>query len=120
MTFTKIKTKKNPERPAGAEGNFHRPKIKKPLPGMNDRIRRLRKQSVETQESLSIERALITTRFYRENLGKYSDPMMRALNFMEICKQKTIYIGKDEFIVGERGPCTEISSYFSGTDLPQR
>ena len=71
---------------------------------MNDRIRRLRKQSVETQESLSIERALITTKFYRENLGKYSEPMMRALNFLEICKQKTIYIGNDELIVGERGP----------------
>jgi len=71
---------------------------------MNDRIRRLRKQSVETQESLSIERALITTRFYKENYGKYSEPVMRALNFLEICKQKTIYIGDDELIVGERGP----------------
>lgn len=71
---------------------------------MNDRVRRLRKLSVETPESLSIERALITTKFYRENLGKYSEPVMRALNFLEICKQKTIYIGVDELIVGERGP----------------
>lgn len=104
MHATTIKTKKQPERPAGAEGNFYQPKKEKSLPGMNDRIRRLRKQSVETQESLSIERALITTRFYRENIGKFSEPMMRALNFMEICKQKTIYIGDDELIVGERGP----------------
>src|SRR5690606_23344686 len=29
---------------------------------------------------------------------------MRALNFLEICKQKSIYIGADELIVGERGP----------------
>jgi formate C-acetyltransferase len=29
---------------------------------------------------------------------------MRALNFLEICKQKTIYIGEEELIVGERGP----------------
>ncbi|MEN8117726.1 MAG: trans-4-hydroxy-L-proline dehydratase [Bacteroidota bacterium] len=71
---------------------------------MNDRIRRLRKLSVETQESLSIERALITTQFYKKNYGKYSEPVMRALNFLEICKQKTIYIGDDELIVGERGP----------------
>ena len=56
------------------------------------------------QESLSIERALITSKFYKENYGKYSDPMMRALNFLEICKQKTIYIGDDELIVDERGP----------------
>ncbi len=104
MTFNAIKTKKAPERPAGAEGNFYHSKPGKTLPGMNDRIRRLRKQSVNTQESLSIERALITTKFYRENLGKYSEPMMRALNFLEICKQKTIYIGDDDLIVGERGP----------------
>ena len=104
MTSTAIKTTKSPERPAGAEGNFYTPKPVKTLPGMNDRIRRLRKLSVETQESLSIERALISTKFYKENLGKYSEPMMRALNYLEICKQKTIYIGADELIVGERGP----------------
>lgn len=73
-------------------------------PGMNDRIRRLRRISVETKESLSIERAIITTKFFRENEGKYSVPMMRALNFMALCKHKTIYIGDDELIVGERGP----------------
>ena len=72
--------------------------------GMNDRIKRLRRQTFEAQPSLSIERALIETRFYRENYGKYPIPILRALNFLEICKQKTIYIGKDELIVGERGP----------------
>ncbi|MBW6536038.1 MAG: glycyl radical protein [Mariniphaga sp.] len=71
---------------------------------MNDRIRRLRRLSVETKESLSIERALITTRFFRGNEGKFSIPMMRALNFLELCKHKTIYIGENELIVGERGP----------------
>jgi len=104
MTLSTIKTNKSPERSAGAEGNFYQIDKKPHLPGMNDRIRRLRKQSVETQESLSIERALITTRFYKENYGKHSEPVMRALNFLEICKQKTIYIGADELIVGERGP----------------
>ena len=102
MTSAEIKTTKSPERPAGAEGNFYN--SQKKYPGMNSRIQRLRRQSVETQESLSIERALITTKFYKENNGKYSVPMMRALNFLEICKQKTIYIGEDELIVGERGP----------------
>ncbi len=104
MTLTITKTIKTPERQAGAEGNFYPAENKNSLPGMNDRIRRLRKQSIETQEMLSIERALITTRFYKENNGKYSVPVMRALNFLEICKQKTIYIGDDELIVGERGP----------------
>ncbi len=72
--------------------------------GMNDRIRRLRQLTFETQPSLSIERALIETRFYKENEGKYPIPILRALNFLEICKQKSIYIGDDELIVGERGP----------------
>ncbi len=72
--------------------------------GMNDRIKRLRKESFEATPSLSIERALIETEFYKENQGKYPIPILRALNFYEICKKKTIYIGKDELIVGERGP----------------
>ena len=71
---------------------------------MNDRIKRLRRQTFEAQPSLSIERALIETRFYQENYGKYPIPILRALNFLEICKRKTIYIGEDELIVGERGP----------------
>ena len=71
--------------------------------GMNDRIKRLRQETFDAEPSLSIERALIETRFYQENYGKYPIPILRAMNFYEICKQKTIYIGKDELIVGERG-----------------
>ena len=51
-----------------------------------------------------IERALIETTFYKENYGKYSIPVLRAMNFMEICRKKKIYIGEGELIVGERGP----------------
>ena len=72
--------------------------------GMNDRIRRLRQQSVETPATLTIERALIETAFYKENYGKYPVPVLRAKNFYEICAKKAIYIGDDELIVGERGP----------------
>jgi formate C-acetyltransferase len=104
MNATETISIKRPERPATAEGNFYPSAKSKIGPGMNERIQLLRKQSVETQESLSIERALITTQFYKENNGKYSVPMMRALNFLEICKQKTIYIGDNDLIVGERGP----------------
>lgn len=79
---------------------------------MNTRIKLLRKESFEAEPSLSIERALITTDFYRNNWGKYSEPVMRALNFYEICKRKTIYIGKNELIVGERGPAPKAVSTF--------
>ncbi len=94
-----------PERPARAEGNFYNPTSEQSIgPGMNLRIQRLRKQSVEAEPSISIERALIETEFYKKNIGKYSVPEMRARTFWEICKKKTIYIGEDELIVGERGP----------------
>ena len=93
-----------PERPASAQGNFYRPISNAIGPGMNERIQKLRKISFETEPSLSIERALIQTNFYKENFGKYSIPVLRALNFLEICKQKEIYLGQGELIVGERGP----------------
>ncbi len=72
--------------------------------GMNERVKRLRKESVETPTTLTIERALIETAFYKENYGKMPVAVLRASNFLEICKKRTIYIGKDELIVGERGP----------------
>lgn len=72
--------------------------------GMNERIKRLRQENFDTPTTLSIERALIETAFYKENYGTMPIAMLRAKNFYEICKKKTIYIGKDELIVGERGP----------------
>ena len=72
--------------------------------GMNDRIRRLRQQNMDTPTTLSIERALIETEFYKQSYGTMPTPVLRARNFYEICKKKTIYIGEDELIVGERGP----------------
>ncbi len=72
--------------------------------GMNGRIRRLRQQNFDTPTTLSIERALIETAFYKEHYGTMPTPVLRARNFYEICKKKTIYIGPDELIVGERGP----------------
>ena len=72
--------------------------------GMNERIKRLRQQNLDTPTTLSIERALIETAFYKDNYGTMPIAMLRAKNFYEICKKKTIYIGEDELIVGERGP----------------
>ena len=72
--------------------------------GMNDRVKRLHQQSIDTPTTLTIERALIETAFYKENYDKMPNCILRAKNFYEICKKKTIYIGADELIVGERGP----------------
>ncbi len=100
--FEELKTKNSvPEREAFREGNHDADNAARP--GMNERIRRLREESISTPATLSIERALIETRFYKENEGKLAIPVMRAMNFMEICEKKQIYIGRDELIVGERG-----------------
>jgi trans-4-hydroxy-L-proline dehydratase len=71
---------------------------------MNERTAKLRKQSLETPPTISPERASLLTRFYQENCGRYSTPVLRAQAFLYLCRSKTIYIGEDELIVGERGP----------------
>jgi formate C-acetyltransferase len=71
---------------------------------MNQRIQRLRRASFEAEPCISIERAVLETEFYRKNSGKYPVPLMRALFFKYLCEKKTIYLGEDELIVGERGP----------------
>lgn len=71
---------------------------------MNRRIENLRKKSFEAKPSISIERALLETEFYKEHYGKHSLPVLRALTYKHLCQNKTIYIGDDELIVGERGP----------------
>ncbi len=71
---------------------------------MTVRTERLRRASLDAIPSISDERARITTTFYKEHLGRHSMPVMRALNFLAICDQKTLWMGDGELIVGERGP----------------
>ncbi|MBW6478388.1 MAG: glycyl radical protein [Bacteroidales bacterium] len=72
---------------------------------MNPRIKILREKSLKAHPSLSAERALLITEFYRDRLDA-SDavPVQRAKSFEYILKNKSLYLGKDELIVGERGP----------------
>ncbi|MDR1943827.1 MAG: formate C-acetyltransferase/glycerol dehydratase family glycyl radical enzyme, partial [Synergistaceae bacterium] len=79
---------------------------------MNERIERLRRESFETRPSFSAERALLETEFYEKNDGKFATPVLRGMNFKYICERKTIYIGPDELIVGERGPRPKAVSSF--------
>jgi hypothetical protein len=46
---------------------------------MNSRIERLRRASFEARPSISIERAVLETRFYQDNSGRHSLPVLRAL-----------------------------------------
>ena len=71
---------------------------------MNERTERLRRESLDAIPSISGERAEIATAFYKENQGRYSIPVLRAMNFHAICTRKTLWMGERELIVGERGP----------------
>ena len=72
---------------------------------MNERIDRLRKRSLQARPSLSAERARLITQFYESGAAqKVSVPVQRAQAFRHILENKTVYIGEDELIVGERGP----------------
>ncbi|HSH35478.1 trans-4-hydroxy-L-proline dehydratase [Schnuerera sp.] len=71
---------------------------------MNERVRKLRKESLEAVPRISLERAQIVTEAYKKYQGKVSIPVLRALTFKELCEKKTICINDGELIVGERGP----------------
>jgi len=71
---------------------------------MTERTARLRQASLEARPWISHERASLLTDFYRANEGRYSSAVMRARSFEYLCEHKTIYIGGEELIVGERGP----------------
>ena len=70
---------------------------------MNERVQRLRQHSLDAHPSVSIERAVLLTDFYRENIGKYPQPVLRAKAYEYVCANKTVFIGDEELIVGERG-----------------
>ena len=71
--------------------------------GMNDRIKKLRKLSVETQPHIYMERAVLETEAYKMYEGKVSIPELRALVLKHVFSNKKLYIGEGELIVGEKG-----------------
>jgi len=71
---------------------------------VNERIARLRQESYATPVTLDAERARLVTEFHRENDGAHAVPVMRALAFAHLVEHKTLWLGEDELIVGERGP----------------
>ncbi|MEW6624035.1 MAG: trans-4-hydroxy-L-proline dehydratase [Bacillota bacterium] len=70
---------------------------------MNERVTKLRQQSLDAVPYISTERAELLTRFYQEDKTT-SLPVKRALSFKYILEHKEIVINDGELIVGERGP----------------
>ena len=72
---------------------------------MNERIKKLREQSLNIKPSISSERAELITEFYKNHdAANMSTPMRRALAFKYLMQKKEICINTGELIVGERGP----------------
>lgn len=72
---------------------------------MTPRIEKLREQSLNAINSISAERGLLITEFYKNHIA-FGDsiPVQRAKSFEYILANKTICINDLELIVGERGP----------------
>lgn len=80
--------------------------------GMNDRIKKLRKLSLDTPAHIDMERAEIMTKTYEAYEGALSIPELRAQVLKDYFAAKTLYIGEGELIVGEKGDSPQASPTF--------
>jgi len=80
---------------------------------MNERVRKLREQSINTRPRITPERAILVTEFYKNNTPSLlSTPVTRAHALKHLLEHKKIQIGEGELIVGERGPAPkEVPTY---------
>ncbi len=71
---------------------------------MNERIQKLRAQSLDAQPWLDPERAGLLTHFYQSDIAdRVSIPVRRALAFKYLLENKKLCINDGELIVGEKG-----------------
>ncbi len=79
---------------------------------LSERVARLRQESLEARPYISTERAELVTRTYREITTTVPAPMKRALVFQNLMEHKSIHVGTDELIVGEKGPAPKATPTF--------
>ena len=71
---------------------------------MNNRIKKLREQTLSIHPSISLERAKLLTKFYKSGITeKVSIPVARAMSFKYMLENKELCVNDGELIVGERG-----------------
>lgn len=80
--------------------------------GMNERVQRLRRESLDTPAHIDLERAVSETRTYQKYEGELSVPELRAQVLKEYFETKTLYIGEGELIVGEKGDSPQAAPTF--------
>ncbi len=85
---------------------------------MNERVRILREQSLNAVETLSAERAVLITQFYKnDEFRELSAPVRRAKAFEYLLRNKKICINDGELIVGERGPAPKLTPTYPEISL---
>ena len=80
--------------------------------GMNERVKKLRKLSVDTQPHIDLERAKSMTKTYEKYEGVLSIPELRGQVLKDYFATKTLYIGEGELIVGEKGDSPQAAPTF--------
>ncbi|MEG1257020.1 trans-4-hydroxy-L-proline dehydratase [Clostridium sp.] len=80
--------------------------------GMNERVKKLRSESMNIIPHIYMERATLMTDAYKKYEGSVSVPEMRALAFKYFMENKTICINEGELIVGEKGDGPQASPTF--------
>ncbi len=85
---------------------------------ISDRVKKLREQSLNAVETLSAERAILITQFYKsDEASELSAPVKRAKAFEYLLKKKVICINEGELIVGERGPAPKATPTYPEISL---
>ena len=85
---------------------------------MTERVKKLREQSLNAINTMSHERAVLITEFYKSpKAQQVSVPELRALSFEHIMMHKSICINDGELIVGERGPAPKATPTYPEVSL---
>jgi len=85
---------------------------------MTPRIEKLRNRSLQAVYSISAERAVLVTDYYKNHASLAdSIPVQRAKAFQYILSNKYVCINDDELIVGERGPAPKATPTYPEINL---
>ncbi len=85
---------------------------------LSERVKKLKEESLNAVEKLSPERAILITQFYKSDEARgLSAPVLRAKAFEYLLRNKKLYVGDGELIVGERGPAPKETSTYPEISL---
>jgi len=80
---------------------------------MTPRVARLRAESLAARPAISAERARLLTEFTRSGAGGSSSPAVARARWLEyFVAHRTIHIGADDLLVGEKGPAPKATPTF--------